>query len=462
MRDPGAILLISCYELGHQPLGLAAPAAALERAGFRPSLLDLSLEPLTPEQVGCARLVGISVPMHTALRLGVHVGRRVRAINPGCHLVYYGLYAPLNADYLLGEGGADRVIGGEYEAPLVALAEELASNGSGRAAHAAPVTSHRHPAPIEFALPSRGSLPDLRRYAHLERDGRHLPAGCIEASRGCLHACRHCPLPPVYAGRFFVVPAAIVLADIEQLHADGARHVTFGDADFLNGPSHVLRIVREMHRRFPGMTFDITTKVSNIVRHRALVAELGALGCVFIVSAFESLSDRVLAILAKGHTRADIRAALAITRAAGIPLRPTFVAFTPWTTSADYLELIDFVDGEGLVHQVDPVQYALRLLVPPGSLLLDRPELAPYLGELDRAALTYQWTHPDPRLDVLAVELAALVGRATGRRDDPQATFGMVKTTAEEHLLGCVRAAPAVPPGPARLRPPRLTEDWFC
>jgi hypothetical protein len=58
-----------------------------------------------------------------------------------------------------------------------------------------------------------------------------------------------------------------------------------------------------MHQEFPEITFDFTAKVEHILERRAIFPELGALGCVFMVSAVESLSDAVLANLEKGHTR---------------------------------------------------------------------------------------------------------------------------------------------------------------
>src|ERR1700675_1210205 len=86
LRQPGSILLISCYELGHQPLGIASPLGFLELAGYAPDALDISVERLDLEKVAHARFVGISVPMHTALRLGVRVAEQVRQINPTCHI----------------------------------------------------------------------------------------------------------------------------------------------------------------------------------------------------------------------------------------------------------------------------------------------------------------------------------------------------------------------------------------
>jgi hypothetical protein len=257
------------------------------------------------------------------------------------------------------------------------------------------------------------------------------------------------------------VPADVVLADVRQLVAAGATHLTFGDPDFLNGPGHALAVARAVHAEFPALTFDITAKIEHLLRHRRHLPELASLGCVFVVSAVESLSDTVLAHLDKGHTRADVTEALGLARAAGLALRPTWVAFTPWTSLADYRDILDFVDAEGLVDHVDPVQYTIRLLVPPGSLLADSPAMRPHLRELVEADFCYRWTHPDPRMDALEAHVAALVAEATERGEDPALTF---------HRLRAVAAAAAgVPPGPPppvpdpkRPRAPRLSEPWFC
>src|SRR5262245_55344055 len=234
-RSSGSILLISCYELGHQPHGTALPLAFLERAGFAPAALDIAVEPFDADRVSRARLVGISVPMHTALRLGVRVAERVRELNPDATVCFYGLYAALNADYLL-EHGADYCIGGEVEAPLVALVEALDDQSEianidgiiGRGAPARPALRR-----LPFALPVRDALPPRERYARLEHKGRRHVVGYVEASRGCLHLCTHCPIPPVYGGRFFVIPEEVVLEDVRRQVRAGAEHITFGDPDFL-------------------------------------------------------------------------------------------------------------------------------------------------------------------------------------------------------------------------------------
>jgi radical SAM superfamily enzyme YgiQ (UPF0313 family) len=392
----------------------------------------------------------------------VSLAAQVRAINPACHVVFYGLYASLNADWLLAHG-ADSVIGGEAEPLLVELCRALEAGvdrpvpGVSRAG--APARPHL--AKLGFPVPSRNALPSLGKYAHLERDGRLELAGYVEASRGCKHRCRHCPIPPVYDGRFFVVPRDVVLADVRQLVEAGATHVTFGDPDFLNGPGHALGVARALHAEFPAVSFDFTAKVEHLLRQHRHLAELGALGCLFVVSAVESLSDTVLAHLDKGHTRADVVEALAAVRAAGIALRPTWVAFTPWTTLADYREMLDFVQREGLIDHVDPVQYSIRLLVPPGSLLVETAAIRPHLGELVEADFYYGWTHPDRRMEALQCAVAAAVGDAAARGEDPAVTFHAIRRLADE--------ASGLTPAPApallradRPRAPRLTEPWFC
>jgi radical SAM superfamily enzyme YgiQ (UPF0313 family) len=458
LRAAGAVLLVSCYELGHQPLGLAWPMAFLERAGFAPRALDLAVEPLDEAAVRRARLAVIAAPMHTALRLAVPAARRIRTLNAHCRVVFCGLYALLSAEFLLA-GLADAVLGGEFEESLVALAQRL-ERGDDLPRHVAGLDR------LAFPAPSRGSLPPLARYVRLAHGGRRVPAGYVEASRGCLHTCLHCPIPPAYGGRFFAVPRDIVLEDIRSLIAAGAGHITFGDPDFLNGPGHALRLVRALHAEFPDVTYDFTTKIEHILRHGDRFDECAATGCVFVVTAVESLSDVVLANLEKGHTAADVPVALDILRQAGITPRPTFVPFTPWAALDDYLALLEFIEARDLVDHVDPVQLTIRLLVPPGSLLLERPALRPYLGALDAPGLSYRWTHPDPRMDALQRDASALVARAAGASEDPAVTFQRIRALAGAYAGGGGGgSAPAMPfraPPPERPIPPRLTEPWFC
>jgi radical SAM superfamily enzyme YgiQ (UPF0313 family) len=467
VRAPGDILLVSCYEPGFQPIAIASPAAFLRAAGYAPLAIDLAVEELDGprlERLVRARLVVISAPMHTAMSLALRVARRLRAENPRGHVCFFGLYAALNRGLLerpqsKDDDGdarpiADTIFGAECEEELVALAQRLEASAGGTVAPE-PRPLHRLP----FLVPDRALLPPLDRYARLIVGDERRVAGHVEATRGCKYLCRHCPIPPVYHGRFFAVPIDVVLEDARRQIAAGARHITFGDPDFLNSAKHAMAAARGLHAAHPDVTFSFTAKVEHIVAQRAIFAELAALGCVFVVSAVESLSDQILTLLDKGHTRADVSEALAIVRGAGISLRPTFVAFTPFTSIDDYLTLCRFIRENDLEQEVDPIQLAIRLLIPPGSLLLDRPEMAPHLAGLDEEGLTHRWRHPDPRMDALEAEVAALVEQATHEGEPPSATFARI------HALAARAAGEPAPPATLKRRrpaPPRLSEPWFC
>ncbi|HIM55787.1 MAG TPA: radical SAM protein, partial [Candidatus Latescibacteria bacterium] len=273
--------------------------------------------------------------------------------------------------------------------------------------------------------------------------------------------CRHCPIPAVYEGRLRIVQREVVLADIDNLVHMGAQHINFGDPDFLNGVKHSLGIVREMRNRHPELSFDFTAKIEHLIQHRDAVMELAALGCIFVVSAVESVDDRILGYLDKGHTRDDVVTALEITRSADVALRPSLLPFTPWTTLSGYLELLEFVQNHDLVYHLDPVQYSIRLLLPPGSRLLDIPEIQPSLGSLVQEDFVYTWQHPDLQVDVLQRRVARVAEEAASSGEDPATTFDRIKKLTLATIFGQPTVAQ---PGYRRrsARPPHLTEAWFC
>jgi radical SAM superfamily enzyme YgiQ (UPF0313 family) len=448
------VLLVSTYELGHQPLHVASPAAALLAAGHDVRCHDVSVEPWDPAALDDVDALALSVPMHTAMRLAVAVATDARARRPELPVCFYGLYAPVGRDATAGRL-ADRVIAGEYEPGLVAWVDGL--TGGGRATPPDGAVSV-HLGRGHFRLPARHLLPPLERYAKLVVGGEERLAGYVEASHGCTFRCRHCPVPTVYDGRIRIVDHDVVVADVDALVAAGARHLTFGDPDFLNGAQHSLRLVRAIAERHPDLTFDCTTKVELVLRHRDLWPELAAAGCLFVISAVECVNDDVLARLDKGHTAADAAAAVALLRSHGIEMRPSLLPFTPWTTLDDLVALVDFAVEHDLAPNVDPVHWTIRLLLPEGSLLLDHPDLAPHLGPYDPEGLGYTWTAADPRVDALQADLARLVEADDAAGAPPEATFAAV--------AGAVRRAAGAP---ARDRPaawdagrPHLTEAWFC
>ncbi|MEE8200012.1 MAG: CUAEP/CCAEP-tail radical SAM protein, partial [Candidatus Acidoferrales bacterium] len=341
------VVLISTYELGRQPFGLASPAAWLRREGARVTCLDLSRQPLDADAVRRADLLAFYLPMHTATRIALSRIRLVRRFNPHAHLCCYGLYAPLNEDYLR-QLGVRTVLGGEFEEGLLRLLQRL-RQGRGQAEQPEPKISL---ARQQFLVPDRAGLPALDRYARLQVGGETRTVGYTQASRGCRHLCRHCPIVPVYAGHFRIVQAQVVLEDIRRQVAAGAQHITFGDPDFFNGPRHSLRLLEALHREFPQLSYDVTIKIEHLLNHSQHLPALRDTGCLFVTSAVESLDDRILELLDKGHTRADFFRAVHLCREVGLTLAPTFVPFTPWTTREAYLDMLRQIARLDLIEQV--------------------------------------------------------------------------------------------------------------
>ena len=470
------IVLISTYEMGRQPFGLASPAAWLKNAGFDVVCLDLCVQPLEPAAIVDADLIALHVPMHTATRIATAVLSRLKAVSPGAHLCAYGLYAPVNAEFLR-KRGVDTILGGEFEDGLMNLAYRIAStrfsadsNCSGRESetnHAHPLRSQLEPeislARQRFVVPYRSNLPPLAKYAHLELpDGTNRTTGYVEASRGCKYLCRHCPVVPVYNGQFRIVQREVVLGDIRQQVSAGATHITFGDPDFFNGPRHSIDIVSEFHRRFPDVTYDVTIKIEHILKHRQHLETLRDTGCLFVTSAVESLDDRVLQLLDKGHTHLDFLRAVELCDLVGIALSPTFVAFNPWIDLEGYHELLTTIADLGLIENVASVQLALRLLIPAGSYLLNLPEVARMVGPFDEEGLCYRWTHFDPRVDSLQHEIESLVATLTKGKESRSAIFFQVWERIQLALGAAGRPVPEMTGIPQRTEIPYLNEPWYC
>ncbi len=445
--------MISTYELGHQPLHVAWPAAALGSAGHSVKALDLAVEAWDDARVEWADAVGISVPMHTAMRLGTETARRIKAARPELPIAFYGLYAAAAADPVVGEV-ADRAIAGEYTAALVDWVNGLGPGSSGGAVSIT-ISTARSPS----LVPARGLLPPLEKYACLEHEGATRLAGYVEGSRGCRHRCRHCPLPAVYDGRYRIVDVKSVLADLQWLTENGAEHITFGDPDFLNGPAHAGRLIEAAHSEFPNLTFDLTVKVEHILANRSIWARMAQRNVVFVVSAFETVNDRVLTLLDKGHTAAELPLAVETLREAGLTVRPSWLPFTPWTELSDLDDIFSFVADHDLMGATDPVQMGIRLLVPEGSLVLSIPGADEILGDYDPRTLSYTWESTDPSIDRLQQKILGLAEQGSreemGRRETLHAQWSQAR-----RVVG--RPTPSFGEVDWGSSVPRLSESWFC
>ncbi len=467
------IVLISTYELGRQPFGLASPAAWLRKRGHSVVCLDLARQELDEAAVSKADLIAIYLPMHTATRLAAQLLPALRAQNPRAHLCCYGLYAPMNAEYLRSLG-VSTILGGEFENGLAHLADRLpsANSSSANASGANEYGGARQQTQEEllislerlsFEIPDRTGLPAIEKYAHLiiPGDGYRV-VGSTEASRGCKHLCRHCPIVPVYNGVFRVVPREIVMEDVRRQVAAGAQHISFGDPDFFNGIGHAIPLVEEFHREFPNVTYDVTIKIEHLRKYEKLLPKLKATGCLFVISAVESVDNAVLAALDKGHTRADFLHIVSVFRALGMTLHPTFVPFSPWTTLASFVDLLRVIREQGLTENVAPIQLGIRLLIPEGSRMLELQDIRSAIGAFDPQSLVYPWKNADARVDALSERVQEIAAAADREKVSRSAAFERIWKAA--HAAAGMESPELEADMVARdaRTVPFLSEPWYC
>lgn len=448
------VVLINPYELGRQPFGLAEPAALLKETGCSVGCIDLSVEKLDPDLLAKAQLVGIYIAMHTATRIAMEAIPQIIEMAPGAHLCVYGLYAPMNEE-MLRKLGVGTVLGGEFEPGILSLVDRLKS-GDG-AVQTEPVVNLSK---VPFTVPDRSGLPALGQYAHLIMpDDTEKVTGFVEASRGCKHLCRHCPIVPVYEGKFRIIPRDVIAGDIRNQVAAGAEHFSFGDPDFLNGPTHAVNVVQALHEEFPHITYDATIKVEHLIKHQDMLPTLKETGCIFVTSAIESVDDKILEYFDKNHTNADFGAVVEILRNVGISLAPTFVAFTPWTTPEGYLDFLRRIVELELIESIPPIQLSIRLLIPEGSYLFNLPQFREKVEDFDSTMLGYPWHHKDPRVDQLQQEIQAWVADAEQKTLSRRDTFAHIWRVAHK---AAGESAPALLDDCVGHVIPRLSEPWYC
>jgi radical SAM superfamily enzyme YgiQ (UPF0313 family) len=459
VNSAAKIVLISTYELGRQPFGLASPAAWLRKPGHNVVCLDLARQELDESAVQSADLIAIYLPMHTATRLAAQLLPSLRAQNPRAHLCCYGLYAPMNEAYLRSLG-VSTILGGEFENGLVHLADRVwqdSGKGAGRLPQQESLVSLKR---LRFEVPDRSGMPALQMYAHLIIPGSGFRiAGSTEASRGCKHLCRHCPIVPVYNGVFRIVPREIVMEDIRRQVAEGAQHISFGDPDFFNGIGHAIPLVEQFHREFPAVTYDVTIKIEHLRKYAEQIPKLKETGCLFVISAVEAVDDAVLTSLEKGHTRADFLHVAETFRALEMTLHPTFVPFSPWTTVESYLDLLKVIAEQGLTENVAPIQMGIRLLIPEGSRMLELEDVQRAIGPFDRESLVYPWKHADPRVDALSDAVQEIAAAADREKATRTQAFERVWIAA--HGVEGI-AAPPLPKNNGARAVPFLSEPWYC
>ena len=413
------VLLISTYDLGRQPFGLASAAAALRAAGADVVCADLAKERLARRRCGARRRSRSSSRCTPPRAWRCRSSTTCARVNPGARLVAYGLYAPLNAS-LLREHGVSAIIGGEFEDALVASVKEDALVASVKqdalvASMPRRAAARRDRTRSPRAFPRAGS--QRAAAAHELRDaavGRRAPDGRLHRGQPRLQA----PLPPLSdrAGLRRPLPRR------PDRHRDGRRP----RAGRRGRAAHHLRRSRllQRHRTRDGSRRAVRRRVARRLVRRDDQGRAPARACRRAAAAarhrLRLRDDRRRSgrrpRAARGSrraTRAPTSNAWSRTRATiGLTLAPTFVAFTPWTTLEGYCELLQTIDRLELVEHVSPIQLAIRLLVTEGSRLLELPDVRAVIGAFNPRSLTYPVGPRGSRASTSCRQrIEALVGR---------------------------------------------------
>ena len=407
------VVLISLYDLGHQPLPIASAAALLQDMKCDVTIIDLVNFQSDDTPIINADLILLSVPMHTAARMAVNLLPELKTINPSAHFSVFGLYA-LHLQDALDDKLIDSAMSGEFESNLKILImdlKKLKSNLKNISGWEEPKINFDRQ---KFLTPSRDQLPSLEKYAKIIFEDKEKITGYVETSHGCAHVCPHCPVTAVYKGKFRIVDVNSILLDVDNLVSNGAEHITFGDPDFFNAPKHSFKVASLIKQKYPHLTFDAIIKVEHILEYEPLLKDLHAVDFLFITSAFESMNEVVLQKLQKGHTAHDMQKAIDVCREASLLIKPTWIPFTPWMQLDDYSRMLNFIISNKIINMTSSVQFAIRLLIPKFSTLLQQIADDGINTHYSKLKLTHEWEHTDRRVESLFGKISLLVDQCNG------------------------------------------------
>ena len=426
------ILLLSFYDLGKQPKIISELYKKLDNGSNQIDVVDYSIEEknLTLDNYD---VLGIYASMHTASVLAEQYLRDRKLPNK---LFVFGLYANVFSEMFSNFQSIHSFDSDELESLL-----EVQLN---------PNYSFKH------SVPDRTILPSITDYSHIVDGSNNLIAGSVETTYGCKHECTHCPVPIEFKGMFKTFGTEKIITDVTNQVEEGAKHISFNDPDFFNGPKHALKILQLLNEKHPSITYDSTIKVEHILKYPDYFQELKNLNMLFVISAFETTNDHVLNILQKNHSSNDLNKAVELSLENNIDIRPTWMPFSPWTEQNDLISIIKLIENYKLRETVDPIQLTIKLLVPKNSLILKRPEMKEYLLDYDPASFSYAWKYKFPNIDNIQNELFTYVLQHESENEYAQylGLVDILESHTNETLLNSEKYSQRIVP--------KLSETWFC
>ena len=426
------ILLLSFYDLGKQPKIISELYKKLDNGSNQIDIVDYSIEEknLTLDNYD---VLGIYASMHTASVLAEQYLRDRKLPNK---LFVFGLYANVFSEMFSIFQSIHSFDSDELESLL-----EVQLN---------PNYSFKH------SVPDRTILPSITDYSHIVDGSNNLIAGSVETTYGCKHECTHCPVPIEFKGMFKTFGTEKIITDVTNQVEEGAKHISFNDPDFFNGPKHALKILQLLNEKHPSITYDSTIKVEHILKYPDYFQELKNLNMLFVISAFETTNDHVLNILQKNHSFNDLNKAVELSLENKIDIRPTWMPFSPWTEQNDLISIIKLIENYKLRETVDPIQLTIKLLVPKNSLILKRPEMKEYLLDYDPSSFSYAWKYKFPNIDNIQNELFTYVLQHESENEYAQylGLVDILESHTNETLLNSEKYSQRIVP--------KLSETWFC
>mgnify|MGYP000742691943 FL=1 len=426
------ILLLSFYDLGKQPKIISELYKKLDNGSNQIDIIDYSIEEkdLTLDNYD---VLGIYASMHTASVLAEQYLRDRKLPNK---LFVFGLYANVFSEMFSNFQSIHSFDSDELESLLQV---QLNLNYS-----------------FKHTVPDRTILPSITDYSHIVDGSNNLIAGSVETTYGCKHECTHCPVPIEFKGMFKTFGTEKIITDVTNQVEEGAKHISFNDPDFFNGPKHALKILQLLNEKHPSITYDSTIKVEHILKYPDYFQELKNLNMLFVISAFETTNDHVLNILQKNHSFNDLNKAVELSLENKIDIRPTWMPFSPWTEQNDLISIIKLIENYKLRETVDPIQLTIKLLVPKNSLILKRPEMKEYLLDYDPSSFSYAWKYKFPNIDNIQNELFTYVLQHESENEYAQylGLVDILESHTNETLLNSEKYSQRIVP--------KLSETWFC
>jgi radical SAM superfamily enzyme YgiQ (UPF0313 family) len=330
--------------------------------------------------------------------------RAVQAARDACRraglstvFVAGGIHASTEPELTLRDMGFDLAFLGEADVSLVRFADTGDPRCvPGIVAAAQPACGFGPKQEVLDDLPFPDwSLVDFRFYAQPSRGKvktRYTRSLDLIMGRGCVYKCSFCAYPTLSSVRFHSAEYLVEQVDYMR-RAFGVDSVYFTDSTIGNNRRLVVRFSELMIARGLADTVEWHANIRPNQVNEELLRLMWRAGCRFLFYGFESASQRVLDLMAKGCKASDNDRAMALHERLGFPYHASLLLGFPGETEADVLETLAFMRRCGApsmgVNWYVPLPGSpdYDRLKAAGALDVDDPRLWRQIGEVNGSRL---------------------------------------------------------------------------